>query len=45
MELVAGAKAIAIVGPDGSIENVCLTSPGTGYVSAPESCRSFYSIL
>ncbi len=31
-----GAKAIAIVGPDGSIENVCLTSPGTGYVSTPE---------
>lgn len=31
-----GAKAIAIVGPDGSIENVCLTSPGKGYVSTPK---------
>lgn len=31
-----GAKAIAMVGSDGSISNVCLTSPGTGYVSAPE---------
>ena len=31
-----GAKAIAIVGDDGSISNVCLTSPGSGYVSTPE---------
>lgn len=31
-----GAKAIAIVGSDGSISNVCLTSPGSGYVSTPE---------
>ena len=40
-----GAKAIAIVGPDGSIENVCLTSPGTGYVSTPEVAATSISSL
>ena len=31
-----GAKAVAMVGDDGGIERICLTSPGTGYVATPE---------
>ena len=41
----AGAKAIAIVDDDGSISNVCLTSPGSGYVSIPEVAATSISIL
>ena len=40
-----GAKAFAMVGDDGSISNVCLTSPGSGYVSTPEVAATSISTL
>ena len=40
-----GASAVATVGDDGSIINVCLTSPGSGYVSTPEVAATSISAL